>query len=133
MADENEKSPLPSDDNVNQHPDGHDLPTLEKTQTSTTDVESSKDEIEPAKRAGPSVFFPEHDEEKAEGGIGGSGGIPLSRTKSAGKEMRRELTRDEKELANAGYEHLNRKDKKSKATDVTKEVESVDIVSDQQP
>lgn len=66
------------------------------------------------------IAFPDdeimEEKERAPGGL-----------RPKGPEMRRELTKDEKELANAGYEHLE-VDKAAKPKPGEKDFEKVDIV-----
>lgn len=76
-------------------------------------VEFEHDAIVPALRT---VAFPDDEgEERPTGGM---------RPKGTGIEMRREMTKEDKELAAAGYEHLEEHGGKDKK----KEFENVDIV-----
>jgi sodium/potassium-transporting ATPase subunit alpha len=80
-------------------------------------VPTQSEDISPAApRPGPTVAFPPSDENVAE----------EKPVRPRGIEMRRELTTEDKELAQAGYEHLVQEKKEKSAKDG--DMDKVDIV-----
>lgn len=95
-------------------------PELENSSSSDSlkeDVKSEPAAVHEADAPVRAIAFPDEKETGTHAHVGGTGAFPRVGT----KELRRELTKDDKELANAGYEGL----KEGK----NDEAKQVDIVS----
>jgi sodium/potassium-transporting ATPase subunit alpha len=68
------------------------------------------------------VAFPNHDEIEEK---------PIAAMRPKGAEMKREITMEDKELAAAGYEHLE--ERKAKKSEKDKQLENVDVVEHRLP